>query len=440
MARLVSARCPNCGAHVKLDPTQDFVTCTYCGTSALIERDPSRERPVGTPVIVVPPSSSAPLVAIAVAVLVLAAASAGLVVWLSAGKTMPRPPIPGIAAPPPTAAKPAAPRYYANNRRPMFADFDGDGATDFVFSFHEVGKSGDAYGGFDGKSGKLLWKTAELGSAAYQHSAALVGGRLLLASPTGELTAYVLRDGARQWTTTLGDKAKRFCADGQNVRVLLSDGRALGIDLATGKQSPADAKAECHDTQRDDALRLPPSRTGFALDTAGPEQTSWRCVSTTVRGSYNFFVPDPCPKQLGLRSSRFPTLNAKGMVQTPDGWAIFGTRPEGTESPMVGFFGKGRLLWSAALHPDNPLAARPGSPKGVVTPHTIVASYTAVAGSEEHVVAFGLASGKRLWDVKAPWSVSQMAGTDDAIALLGTSKAMVLAARDGRERFRFGND
>jgi hypothetical protein len=36
MARLVAAKCPNCGANLRLDPDRDFVTCSYCQTSAFI--------------------------------------------------------------------------------------------------------------------------------------------------------------------------------------------------------------------------------------------------------------------------------------------------------------------------------------------------------------------------------------------------------------------
>lgn len=37
MARLIAATCPKCGAGVRLDPKQQFVTCSYCGVSSFIE-------------------------------------------------------------------------------------------------------------------------------------------------------------------------------------------------------------------------------------------------------------------------------------------------------------------------------------------------------------------------------------------------------------------
>jgi len=37
MARLIAATCPKCGAGVRLDPKNQFVTCSYCGVSSFVE-------------------------------------------------------------------------------------------------------------------------------------------------------------------------------------------------------------------------------------------------------------------------------------------------------------------------------------------------------------------------------------------------------------------
>lgn len=37
MARLIAATCPRCGAGVRIDLKQQFVTCSYCGVSSFIE-------------------------------------------------------------------------------------------------------------------------------------------------------------------------------------------------------------------------------------------------------------------------------------------------------------------------------------------------------------------------------------------------------------------
>jgi DNA-directed RNA polymerase subunit RPC12/RpoP len=43
MARLVAARCPTCGAGLKIDLDQEIVSCSYCNTSAFVK---TRTRPV----------------------------------------------------------------------------------------------------------------------------------------------------------------------------------------------------------------------------------------------------------------------------------------------------------------------------------------------------------------------------------------------------------
>jgi hypothetical protein len=37
VAKLVPALCPKCGASVQIDPTREFVTCQFCGTSSFIQ-------------------------------------------------------------------------------------------------------------------------------------------------------------------------------------------------------------------------------------------------------------------------------------------------------------------------------------------------------------------------------------------------------------------
>ena len=36
--RLVSAKCPNCGANFKIDSTKDAVICEYCGSAIIVEK------------------------------------------------------------------------------------------------------------------------------------------------------------------------------------------------------------------------------------------------------------------------------------------------------------------------------------------------------------------------------------------------------------------
>ena len=36
--KLIKAKCPNCGANLDVDPTQDAAICKYCGTPYVVEK------------------------------------------------------------------------------------------------------------------------------------------------------------------------------------------------------------------------------------------------------------------------------------------------------------------------------------------------------------------------------------------------------------------
>lgn len=84
MARLVAARCPTCGAGLKIDVAQEIVSCSYCNTSAFVR---TRTRPVTqqalhqhVPVIDMTGRSLLPLVWMAVSAAVVVG---GLAIFLA---------------------------------------------------------------------------------------------------------------------------------------------------------------------------------------------------------------------------------------------------------------------------------------------------------------------------------------------------------------------
>src|SRR5687767_3509443 len=90
MARLVAAKCPNCGAALKLDPSAQWVTCAYCSTSSFIQLTGRPAPPVPPPgplIYVEPPSARNPALIVIplVAGLVLCGASASVLSLLGAG-------------------------------------------------------------------------------------------------------------------------------------------------------------------------------------------------------------------------------------------------------------------------------------------------------------------------------------------------------------------
>jgi hypothetical protein len=103
---LVPAQCPKCGAGVKLDASQEHVTCAYCGTSSFIVRDrppPATPPPESLePTIYVSPAKQSGLaVALVVGFIVLIAASAVYATMASEARLQAAAPAPK-AAPAPT--------------------------------------------------------------------------------------------------------------------------------------------------------------------------------------------------------------------------------------------------------------------------------------------------------------------------------------------------
>ncbi|HEY3493207.1 MAG TPA: AgmX/PglI C-terminal domain-containing protein [Polyangiaceae bacterium] len=68
MARLVAAKCPNCGANVRIDPASDYATCSYCHTSSFVQTPKRRlteeARAHHQPAFEVAPSQHGTLVAV----------------------------------------------------------------------------------------------------------------------------------------------------------------------------------------------------------------------------------------------------------------------------------------------------------------------------------------------------------------------------------------
>ena len=56
VAKLVSAKCPHCGAPVQLPAAGEHLTCQYCNNSSFIQRDHKVAPPPSEAVIVVRPS------------------------------------------------------------------------------------------------------------------------------------------------------------------------------------------------------------------------------------------------------------------------------------------------------------------------------------------------------------------------------------------------
>jgi hypothetical protein len=125
VARLVGAKCPNCGAAVRVNPSLEWVTCEYCRTSSYVET-PARKQapnhpPAHIPVIRVQAAARSVLIIVLVTTLapVLIGGIISAVVFARAASTIQSvttPPGGGAAPRPALPSLPAAPKvdYFAN--------------------------------------------------------------------------------------------------------------------------------------------------------------------------------------------------------------------------------------------------------------------------------------------------------------------------------------
>jgi outer membrane protein assembly factor BamB len=455
MARLVVAKCPSCGANVKIDPQRDVASCSFCGASSFIQREgrPPLEHPPNTRVIVVPrPSSAGPI---------LALAGVGAIVALGAGafvalRTVRIPASSPGAQPSSHPASPLSPAKPPRNesvwiftgRVPMLADATSDGASDLIvsFNYNEGGTTRHVYGAFNGRSGEPLWRTEDFGSTIFQTTAAVDKDRLFIADPKGQLFAYGLRDGKRQWQTSLGDKGVRYCRapEPDSIRVITADKRALVVDVRTGGQRPAPVsdKGSCSVLPGNERPTFSPEPTGYP-DGRGPlGAEAWVCGSVRVMGDRNFLLPDSCGSRMKVNPNVIQGMGIAFIVREGEGWVLVGSKQPGTRSPMVGYVAKGKPVWTTIVPDGNPLEARAGSPNRIAIAGGLVVVPYSVEARSARVAAFAIDSGRRVWDValaNGVDSIEEIVASSDTVFVGGDQHITALSVKDGGERFGVGD-
>jgi outer membrane protein assembly factor BamB len=330
----------------------------------------------------------------------------------------------------------------------MLADATGDGAPDLVVShsYNEGSTTRYVYGGFNGRTGEPLWRTDDFGSTIFQTTAAIDKDRLFIADSKGNLVAYALRDGKKQWQTSLGDKGERFCRapEPDSVRVITADKRALVIDVRTGGQRPAadNTKGACSILPGNERPNFSPQPTGYP-DGSGPFGVeAWVCGSVRVMGDRNFTVQDSCGPKMKINLNVIQGMNVGSILREGEGWVLVGSRAPGTRSPMVGFVAKGKPVWTAIVPDGNPLEARAGTPSRVVIAGGLVVVPYGLEGHGSRVAAFALDSGRRAWDValeKGMDSVEELVASSDTVFVGANQRIAALSVKDGSARFEVGD-
>ncbi len=429
MARLSNGRCPKCGAAVPLEPSSEHATCGYCGATAFVQRTRAAP-PGGVPVIVV--SSHFPtLLALALGgFAVLVAAGAVLVVAASSDPApapvaviAPRPVVPSMPAPLPVPAAPTPRpaerpelRVLSSPSARFVGAADGAGAQILAAVALTTGSERTtAFAVFDGLTGVLRARTPalEVPSDALLAAAA---GRLVLATPNGQLTGYDLGSGDAQWTTALGDRVVAICEGDEagSMLVTTADERRLALDLVTGRQT--ETHARCGSLlAASRAFDDPRDRHDYQ---APPGVEAYRCGGVTVMGSANFRVPDACLARAHVNTDRLDGMVGHRLWKHEDGWLVFGVRTPGTYVPMVGRLARGgRFAWKSEVPATNPLEAEQGGPRyAALAGDALVVAYDSGGAPRWRVTAFGVADGARRFTV--PLEVQALHGLEAAAGAL----------------------
>jgi hypothetical protein len=458
--------CPRCGAHLPIQPGVAFVACTYCGTQSAVQAAP--QAPQAAP-IASQRKSGFPVGCIAALALGLLFAVGGAAAFVLFGVSLMPARVDASVTPAKetskteslsvttssttsssvtTSTKIAATEPEIESRfAPLISDLDGDGALDFVVpaSLREQGLT-RRYFGFDGVSGKELFRTKDLGGAIMSSQAALEHGRVLIADSSGRVTGFDVKSGDEQWTTTLGDRVRSFCVakEPDSVRVETADERVIALDVKTGRQSPVAGKAKCEraNTNARDAFKLPEDRS----DSDAPRGVkSVVCGSLRVMGDRNFFLPDQCPVQTGINPDKLEGMGAGAFWKVGKGWLVLGFRKPGTRIPMLGYHSGGKLVWKRDVPPRNPLEAREGSPEKVALGGDLVFAVFDSKDSNQPsgVTAFDLESGAPRWAVvlrKERQTISQMAVVGETVVVISNGQALGFGAADGKPRFTVGKN
>ncbi len=374
-----------------MDDGASSVICQYCGTSSRVQGR-SRILQVPRPL---PPEQGAPrpvarqrvnraAIFLPIALTLGMTAFGALMAFRAVGKVS----IPGIPALPGAAARPDT--WSASP--PIVVDVDGDGVDDLVGLTRNV-LDGDRaqLAAHSGRDGALLWKTARLGTYADTTQALVfaAGGLVVLATASGELQAFDATRGAPRWTSTLGERVRRACSDGEAgaVTVQTADERWHRIALADGARDDRVAPDVIDRRARRAALQ-PPAWVAAEL----PPGT---CLPVPINEREH--MPGLATADSWSKLPRIDGMNLERVVRRGTGpiVAIGGKHP-GTAVPMLAVLDGTQARWKAVVPASDPLGARADDQHVTVSETAVFAVYESKGGPR--ITGFALEDGRRLWD------------------------------------------
>jgi outer membrane protein assembly factor BamB len=327
----------------------------------------------------------------------------------------------------------------------MLADVNADGTEDVVnlITSRDSGAASRRYAAFDGRTGRLLWQTPDQGAEASSLRAAITGGRLLLSSREGQLTAFDAARGEQHWTSALGDRVRSFCVGDKadTVRVVTVDERALSIDVKTGRQTSARGRhCEPVVTDEDAVGHKPRDRS----DPRAPRGVaSIYCGGVRVMGDENYVIPDQCKAKARIDPEGLEGMSAHALWKHGPGYIVIGSRRPGTPTPVVGYVHGTKLSWRADVPEGNPLDADDGAPDQVtLSGERLVVAYRNRKTQKAAVTAFAVATGERLWHrvLADTTRLARLVASRDTVFLYADSTVSALSASTGEPQFTLGEN
>lgn len=270
-------------------------------------------------------------------------------------------------------------RFYFSDH-PLLADVNRDGTMDVVGKSSTPGQNA-WIAAYDGKTGKEIWRTADLTKDAAEGSTlrAVAGNRVVSVDALGKIQAYDLGNGQPAWAALLGERARGgVCAGNGWIRIEARDDTVHDFDLASGRPMTVPKGAPCNSVASSES----DGGNGYQLvDWAEFERHRLPSLhSLEGMSAYRALVPD-----------------AGGTA------FMLGSKSKGTEVAMIAAVEHDKVLWQTLVPAVDPMttsvnvltqiAASDGT--RVVVPYNMDNHDNGV-----RMACFDAKSGRRIWDVQ----------------------------------------